>query len=299
MSSELIRYGMQRKSIVKRCDKGITEWLDSIEDEAVRNAASDGVILTGGAIASMLLGETVNDFDLYFKDKATTLAVANYYADKFNGANPDFDVQVQVGDDRIRFFIPSAGVAAEKGASVDEDTGGVEHAQSEDKIRFRPVFISPNAVTLSDKVQLIVRFYGDVEEIHKNFDFTHATGSYDHATKDLRTSVEQLESLLSRTLRYQGSLYPIASVFRAKKFIQRGWRVNAGQYLKMSFQINELDLGDIEVLNDQLTGVDAIYMQAFVDAVRSVPAEKMNSTYVCAVIDRIFDGSMDDQENAQ
>ena len=48
--------------------------------------------------------------------------------------------------------------------------------------------------------------------------------------------------LLARQLVYQGSKYPICSMIRTRKFLQRGWHINAGQYLKMAFQVSELDL---------------------------------------------------------
>jgi hypothetical protein len=44
-----------------------------------------------------------------------------------------------------------------------------------------------------------------------------------------------------------------------KKFIQRGWTVN-GRNLKMLFQVSELDLKNIEVLEEQI-GVDVAYFR--------------------------------------
>ena len=56
-----------------------------------------------------------------------------------------------------------------------------------------------------------------------------------------------------------GSKYPLCSIIRTRKFIQRGYTINAGQYLKMAMQLNELDLKDVSVLQDQLIGVDSAY----------------------------------------
>ncbi|MCW3062424.1 MAG: hypothetical protein JWQ02_4245, partial [Capsulimonas sp.] len=58
-------------------------WLASIEDEAVRDLAARNTIITGGCIASMLLKEPVNDYDLYFRNSETALAVATYYVSQF------------------------------------------------------------------------------------------------------------------------------------------------------------------------------------------------------------------------
>lgn len=59
-----IRYGRKRKGIIKHLKSKIEDWLESIEDEDLRKLAEKNVIVTGGSIASMLLGEKVNDYEL-------------------------------------------------------------------------------------------------------------------------------------------------------------------------------------------------------------------------------------------
>jgi hypothetical protein len=107
---------MKAKTIKQIIRAKIDAWLASIEDEAVRSAAAKGTIVTGGAIASMLLNEKVNDFDLYFKDRATTLAVADYYVKRFKPkGRSGIPVEITVDtlrDDRIAIRIQSAGVAS-------------------------------------------------------------------------------------------------------------------------------------------------------------------------------------------
>lgn len=60
------------------CNKFV-ELLASIKDDKVKKLVEKNSIITGGCITSMLLSDTVNDFDLYFTNKETVLAVANYY----------------------------------------------------------------------------------------------------------------------------------------------------------------------------------------------------------------------------
>jgi 5,10-methenyltetrahydromethanopterin hydrogenase len=74
-----------------------------------------------------------------------------------------------------------------------------------------------------------------------------------------------------------------------KKFLERGWRITAGQQLKIMWQISELNLADHNVLREQLTGVDALFMQELINALRDVEPQKLTSTYVAEIIDRIFD----------
>jgi len=315
---EPIKYGRKKNGIKAELTKKVNDWLDTIDDPVVQELAARNTIVTGGSIASMLLGEQVNDYDVYFRDKETTLAVANYYVDKFNVAH-----SLKVGDvvkpyspevkedilenakgeeeERVLIWLQSAGVAGENQERYEYFEGQPPEATQKfaeslaksmddvGKSSHRPVFLSANAITLSDKFQLVIRFYGEPSEIHDNYDFVHAMNYYDHGAKALVLKQEALECLLSRTLVYAGSLYPIASVFRTKKFIERGWRIAAGQQLKMMWQISELDLKNPVVLREQLTGVDMAYMYQLIQALKNVEPEKINSTYVAEIIDRIFD----------
>jgi hypothetical protein len=67
----------------------------------------------------------------------------------------------------------------------------------------------------------------------------HAT-NYFTFEEGLVTNVAALESILTKSLRYQDP-YILLPVIRMKKFIQRGW-TKTGEILKMLFQVSELDL---------------------------------------------------------
>ena len=282
-----IKYGRTTKGIKKELNEKMTDWLLSITDEDLRKKAKDDVIVTGGCIASMLLGEQANDFDLYFKTKETTLLIAKYYANLFNKTHCTINgIEVTEKtvtnikgeeEERVISFIESSGIAKEP-----------DGYKNKEKIKYRPVFISENAITLSDKVQLVTRFYDEPDKIHDNYDFVHATCYFDVKNNELVTPEKALLSLMSRTLVYHGSLYPIASVFRTKKFINRGWRITAGQQLKMMWQISEINLKDYETIREQLTGVDQAYLFMLISALKNVDPEKINSSYVADIIDDIF-----------
>lgn len=158
----------------------------------------------------------------------------------------------------------------------------------ERKPPYRPVFLSSNAITLSNAVQLIIRFYGEPDAIHENYDFVHCTNYYDGGSGELVLRKEALEALLTKELRYVGSKYPLCSLIRVRKFVQRGWQINAGQILKMCMQLNELNLKDFKVLRDQLTGVDVAYFAQVLQAVHDKDPEKVNTAYLLEIIDRMF-----------
>ena len=152
---------------------------------------------------------------------------------------------------------------------------------------YRPVFLSTNAITLAGRIQIIIRFYGTPEQIHENYDYVHCTNWW---TKKAGVVLNQpaLESLITRELRYVGSKYPICSIIRMRKFIKRGWTVNAGQILKMCMQVSDLDLEDLATLKDQLTGVDVAYFMEVIESLRAKDSVRVDSAYLLEIIDRMF-----------
>lgn len=289
---------MKTKTIKKIIRAKIDQWLSSIDDEAVRGMAAKNTIVTGGSIVSLLSNEPVNDYDLYFRDMVTAEAVARYYVCKFQEAN-GWPLSLDVQDGRIR-ITTSTGHRGETAGDVqtlgsDEIDDIYETAETmalavedEGAPTFRPVFLSTNAITLANKIQIIVRFYGNPDEIHENYDFVHCTNYWSSWNDDLVLRQPALEALLAKELRYVGSKYPVCSVIRLRKFIKRGWTVNAGQILKMVMQISELDLTDPKVLEDQLTGVDSAYFMQLMTKLRENDPEKVNAAYLVEIIDRMF-----------
>lgn len=153
--------------------------------------------------------------------------------------------------------------------------------------KFRPVFLSTNAITLSGRIQVVIRFYGDPEAIHTNYDFVHCT-NYWTKKSGVVLNAPAMEALLTRELRYVGSKYPVCSLIRIRKFTARGWTINAGQVLKACMQVNALDLTNLKVLQDQLTGIDAAYFMQVIDMLSEKGGEKVDAAYLIEIIDRMF-----------
>lgn len=297
--------GKQLRIINQILTKKIDAWLESIDDEKLQKACKRDVIVTGGSIASMLLGEEVNDYDLYFKTYETTLAVAHYYLDRFQKGRVQYEMYVEelhdtIGRNRIRMVVKSAGIASveqEKDYQYFEtqpdDGAAGEYVQeamdSVEKVKpdYHPVFLSSNAISLKGGVQLIIRFYGGPDAIHENFDFVHCM-NYWTPSDGVVVNQDSLLALMSKTLVYRGSLYPICSVFRAKKFILRGWSINAGQYLKMAMQISKLDLTNPVILEEQLTGVDVAYFQEVIAKAQEKNKDHIDTAYLMEIINRMF-----------
>ena len=300
---------MNSKNASRVIGKKIALWKKSLP-EPLRLAVEGNVIVTGGCIPSLLLGEEVNDYDLYLRDQETARLLAHYYVERFTARRGQRGVDVPISvldkNGRVYIQIKSAGIVGVAGADTEyryfegDETGDraedyVDAAtQTEEKKDdpFRPVWLSCNAISLSDKVQVCVRFYGDPDTIHKTYDFEHCMSYWQDKEGERRLVLRQpaLEALLAKELRYTGSLYPICSLFRIRKFIQRGWTINAGQILKIAWQVSSLDLQDANVMEDQLIGVDAAYFHEIMQMLRKrvESGKTIDDTYLARLIDKVF-----------
>lgn len=315
--------GMKANTIKMVIRKKLNNILLSIDDLDIRGCFEKDAIVSGGAITSMLLGEEINDYDIYFRTKDSAKRIAEYYVRKFEQSKdlketlyPKCSLFVKEEqrtnikgevENRVVIYIKSAGVVGEtqkeyKYFETLEEHHSDEYIESvfnplddnivkniKDSTKYNPIFFSDNAITLKNKVQLIIRFSGEPDEIHRNYDFAHCMCYYDFWNDKLSLPQEALEAILSKTLIYKGSLYPFASIFRVRKFIARGWRITAGQMLKMIWQIGEVNFKDTQAIYEQLIGVDQAYMKQLIHAIESGNVKNVDSTYIAKLVDEIFE----------
>lgn len=302
---------MNSKNIKKHLKAKLKDWMEHIDNEEVKKTVSENVIITGGALVSLLTGEVVHDYDVYFRTKEACIAVARYYIDKWNKEHADKPVVLKVdyNSGKVQCFVSSKGIADENEQGGNEisynfdttpeedDVVGIESEQKEDtkddsKEKYRPRFITSNAITLSNKIQIVTRFYGEVEDIHKNYDFAHCTCAWSSWDNAVYLPQKALECIINKELYYIGSMYPLCSIIRTRKYVERGYHINAGQYVKMCMQLNALDLTNVQVLEDQLTGVDTTYFQMMIDELRKhqeeTGNEKVDTTYAMELINKLF-----------
>jgi len=308
---------MKTKTIAKIITAKMKAWITTLPT-ILQQPVKDNLLVSGGCITSMLLREDVNDFDVYIQDMDVLKDIAAHYALPISpvldgrkrmqyiqeymtsknikcspeeylkdssifwaGDKSDQDRSIEflrlksLKEDQIKYYMPSAGEAVEYNEPVEENS-------------YVPLFYSPNAISLSDDVQIVLRFNGTVENIHKTFDFQHAT-NYFTFKEGLVLNKEALASIITKELKYQGSYFPVTSIIRMKKFISRGWTIGAGEILKIIFQCSELNLKDPEVLEDQLIGVDVAYFAALIEllTVRE-PGQEVTYAFLANTIDKIF-----------
>ena len=305
---------MQVKTIKKNIQSKLDEWLKTITDRELAEDVKENLLVSGGSITSMLLNEPVNDYDIYLMDIDVCKRLAKYYIQTFqdviifDGREKQklidkYNDEHNVDDGKLPIDMNNSFAISLRNLKEDQiklyfngASGGmkVNDGITEDKLNYTPLYFSPNAISLSHDLQIVLRFWGTAEQIHKTFDFIHATNYF--TFKDgLVRNLEAVESILTKQIKYQGSYYPVTSIIRAKKFIKRGFNIGAGELLKIMFQISQLDLTNPDVLEEQLIGVDVAYFDLIITALRNKMDNdkdfKLSAQYFNALIDRVFNST--------
>ena len=244
---------MNKTQLINHLASLMNEWVDSVPStrQDVRQAINRCTI-AGGAIVSLLQDISPNDYDVYTKTKEDCELLARYYVGLFNWDNQMEQDEYRKADVLIENEQVKVRLPAMEGATIKQDV-----------YKFHPIFISPNAMTLKGNVQLIFRFYGEPEKLVQEFDFEHCTGYFYRVSwenvvykNELVLNEDMLMSVLTKELKYRHGKYPVSSLLRLQKYIQRGYTIPTGELIKLALDISKLDLSDAKVFSDQLSGVD-------------------------------------------
>lgn len=236
---------MNRNKTKKNIEKEIKSWTETIFDTELRENVRRDLVVSGGCIASMLLDQPVEDYDVYFRNVHTAARLAEFYLN-VAGFAPGKSL-VKFSKDRLD--------STERGGSVSI-TGTPFTALNKDIADlgdYVPIYFSKNAITLTSGIQVIIKFCGSIDTIHKTFDFEHTKNYY--ADGELVLSQESLEALLAKELRYVGTGYPVHALLRTRKFEKRGWKIANSEIFKILYDISKLDLTKPEVFGEQVGGM--------------------------------------------
>lgn len=317
--------GYTEKAIKSICRKKIDDLCKYIgkTDKDLADDLKRHCFVSGGAITSLLQGEQPNDYDIYIDNIDTLYNVCAFYTNQWNEnhqTKKEFNIIKHITDDTesnnnnyylktvkdvresVEIQVKSTGIVKDGAFEEEEDENllpskelieDVDNVKEEHEEKYVIKCITSNALSLSDDVQIICRFCGKPEEIFKNYDFVHTMQAYVRCSDELLLNTKSLVSIMSKRLEYQGSLFPVCSLFRLRKFLSRGWTISSMEILKIAYQISKLVLNDIKVLKEQLIGCDYFYMLSLCEALHKWreenPNTEFNNEYMFKLIEDVFD----------
>lgn len=228
---------------------------DLFMDSAVADDLRHFAFVAGGAVVSAVRGEEPNDLDVFFTNPDACARVVRALLEIMcrGGTAP----KVEIFGDRVTL---SEGVTR-SGVEVLDD--GQEVIRVADNPRpGTPILATRNALTLAGGYQLVLVKTGPAEQVMETFDWRHCRMAYEPSPAaglpvgNLILDPAAVLCATRRVLEFCGSAYPLASLLRMRKYVERGWTAGAGEVLKMALALAGARLDLPANLQTQLWGVD-------------------------------------------
>lgn len=222
---------------------------------------------SGGLITSVCRKEKIKDYDLFFEKGDVLAKVVQHYI-KYHAWGEKFAVEV-VKDELNPKLHRAAIVPTTAKVSTDAFINSFnrvakEHNWKNKKDNVYPVFLSHNALTLSNDVQIIFRFIGEPEEVFTTFDFEHCKTYWRPAPLGVASgktcfSGNSLECLAKGELLYtKQSRFILSAMSRMAKFVKRGWEMPPNSLVSLASSAAEVNWKDPKKLKEELLGIYGI-----------------------------------------
>lgn len=200
-----------------------------------------GGFIAGGAVRSVFASEPINDFDIFFPSKQN-----------FNDC-------------------------IEKLGEIMENDKNDSSTQS---THFKYNFTKTDAAysyTTKEKqqFQLIQAVFGSPSDILSSFDFTICMGAWiPNATLPYTSKTFILDDLFLKHIAQHrlvfnaNANYPICSLWRALKYVKKGYKLPAVEAIKLALKINSIKIENREDFRKQLMGIDTMFLKELTDALK-------------------------------
>lgn len=200
------------------------------------------VVVAGGAITSIFTGKDINDWDLYFKSyNHLRVFLANVF-------NKDHEIKDS------EFF---ADTPAFKLVYVNNTSRSILFVDGQNKLQ-----------------AIHYAFYAECSDIFKSFDFTLNMGAYDFAKEEFVLHESFMHDNASRRIVFNpDTTYPIISMLRVNKYIERGYSISKKEMFKVALAVNNLKIGTWEQLEDQLSGFYGVDVSKIFDKAKEFSLE--------------------------
>lgn len=211
------RSGKELEKIAKKTFETILRgFYDALSPHAAQVILNDG-FLAGGCFKSLVLGEAINDYDIFFCNRES----ADYFSELFRS----MEGHTYTGK---KFSVT---VTAITGNAVT-------------------LFVSGFGEYL--KIQLITKYFGSPDEVVSRFDFEHCMSYYkwDYGYKLNFDLISRRDLIFN-----ENCSNPLSAIMRLQKFINQGWNVKPSEIIKIGRAIKSQDFSNEKELADSIFGI--------------------------------------------
>lgn len=199
--------------------------LKGIDDAFKKVLKENKAFIAGGAITSVFSGAAIRDYDVYCKTSVGVGVIMGYLYKDMYESKNNTSFIVETD---------CAATYKRNGATYQ-------------------------IIKMPDMV-------GEPEKIVKKFDFTICQGAYDFEFNDFFMSLNFLKDIAQRRLVFNvNSEYPICSLFRARKYMARGYKLSGIEALKIGLRIEKLHMTTYADLRRQMMGIDTLFLRELTD----------------------------------
>lgn len=139
------------------------------------------------------------------------------------------------------------------------------------------------------RIQLIKAITGDPLTVIKSFDFTVCQAAWS-LSSGFVFCTDFFQHLAQRRLVFNISAeYPICSLYRARKFIKRGFHFSGIEAIKIGLTIQNLDLNNYGDLRKQLMGIDTMFLKDLTDSLAGQETKEYNLNEFLSLLDQWID----------
>lgn len=229
--------------------------------------------IAGGAIISISREEKIKDYDLFMVKGDSAVALFNSLMNRVpGGANFQLVVNKDEKNPKLeRGTLKSAVINFnnEKVQSVEElidefNENCKRFKPSNRNHKVVPTYLSKNALTLNNGIQLVFRFIGEPKEVFSTFDYEHCKVYWRPNPIGLLLGTvtyegRSQESIAKNELIYTGNTrFVLSAISRLNKFIKRGWGISPSSLLSLAVTSSKVNWSNKQELEEELLGIYGI-----------------------------------------
>ena len=144
--------------------------------------------------------------------------------------------------------------------------------------------------------QLICATYADPENMLDTFDFTICMAAWKQ-TGEFIFNDRFLQHCSQKRLCFNtNAKFPICSLWRALKYIKRGYKLPAIDLIKIALCINNVDLKNRKELKRQLMGIDTMFLKKLTDALDKDGELSYDFGEALEMLNNLFEDAMKDED---